>query len=153
MCCLLAVCRTVVLRSTHMVQLQAPAWVSSGRPHLPLLSPGVTANAHGMTSRPMPVRRLSTGGFCLTRGGTHYRGVRHGQKSRTPTSQSEIKQKSEREKLLTSAHVRILFRRPPRTSVYFRGLQWLKSGNHLEIQKSRMPDWRVSDPTRTMFTL
>ena len=59
--------------------------------------------------------------------------------SRNQSAKSEIK-------LLTSAHVRILFRRPPRTSVYFRrpprtsvyfrGLQRKSEITKAEIRKS-----------------
>ena len=81
--------------------------------------------------------------------------VRHGQKSRTPTS--EIKQKSEREirnqvanlraRPYTFADLRV---RPYTFADCNRNqkLLKLKSGNHLEIQKSRTPDWRVSDPSQ-----
>ena len=82
------------------------------------------------------------------------RGVRHGQKSRTPTS--EIKQKSEREirnqvaNLCTRPYTFADLRTRPYTFADCNGNQKLlklKSGNHLEIQKSRMPDWHVSDPS------
>ena len=82
------------------------------------------------------------------------RGVRHGQKSRTPTS--EIKQKSEREIRNQVANLRARpytvadLRARPYTFADCNGNQKLlklKSGNHLEIQKSRTPDWCVSDPS------